>query len=408
MLQREIDWQIEIVKRVFGCGIEGGTFQVRYLSLSEKDQGRLKLVARRVWLTQKLRYELATYTNPVASSDEKYALNDVELPSIEVYLLCTCLDSLAGRADHVEFITWLSDKVTGESLTLSEIQRAYSQYQEEQGVGRNLRHLFETLPQVTKSWLAQNVRLAPFKRQRSLENEGHDTLMKELYRYFYHTRRNAFTHGGISRRTSVSADIIQPIEHDRWWTGGTSFSHRVGIDEATILRVIIHSTALKLLSIDPTQELMDANIKHHSRVNAAYAFLNEVDGNSLTLSYWPRLEEPRMKDYRTFLICNGIPPLESKSTQLLIERYSQNSSFEGQLREMTSHYLDQVQTMNSEMLDFTISNPFSERNSTGSWNVIKKFFDEQLSTPLYDSILNWPSKSELINLWLVIRDPCYT
>ena len=219
-----------------------------------------------------MRYELATYANPVASSDERHAFNLVELPSIEVYLLCTCLDTLAGQAGHVDFVTWLHDKATSESLTLNEIRRAYSQYQEEQGVGRNLRHLFETLPQVTKVWVAQNVRLAPFKRQRSSENEGHETLIKELYRYFYHTRRNAFTHGGISRRTSVAADIVQPIEHDRWWTGGTSFSHRVGIDEATILRVIIHSTALKLLSIDSTQELISANIKHHSRVNAAYDF----------------------------------------------------------------------------------------------------------------------------------------
>jgi hypothetical protein len=406
MLPQQIDWQIEIVKRVFGCGIERGAFQVRYLSLSEKDQGRLKLVAKRVWLTQKMRYELSTYANPVASSDEKHALNYVELPSVEVYLLCTCLDTLAGQADHVDFVTWLGDKATSESLTLNEIQHAYSQYQEEQGVGRNLRHLFETLPQGTKTWLAENVRLRPFKRQRSSENEGHETLMKELYRYFYH-RRNAFTHESISRITSVAADIVQPIEHDRWWTGGTSFSHRVGIDEATILRVIIHSAALELLSIESTQELISANINHHSRVNAAYDFLNEVDGNSLTLSYWPWMEEARMKDYRTFVMCHGIPLLGSNSTQMMIERYDQNSSFESQLCDMTSHYLDEVTKINSAITDFNEANPCSETNMS-SWNVFKNFLDDHTTTPVYDSILNWPSKSELGDVWLLIRDPCYT
>jgi hypothetical protein len=302
----------------------------------------------------------------------------------------------------------LSDKVTGESLTLNEIQRAYSQYQEEQGVGRNLRHLFETLPQVTKVWLAENVRLDRFKRQRSSENEGHETLMKALHKYFYHTRRNAFTHESISRITSMASDIVQPVEQDHWWTGGTvHFSHRRGIDEATILKVIIHSAALKLLSIESTQELMSANIKHHSRVNAAYAFLNEVDGNSLTLSYWPRMEEARMKDYRTFLMCHGIPLLESKSTQMMIERYDQNSSFESQMCEMTSQYLDEVQKMNSAITDFNKTNPCSETNLT-DWNVLKNFLDDHTTTLIYDSILNWPSKSELSDLWLLIRDPCYT
>ena len=408
MLQQKTDWQLEVVKRIFGCGIEPDVFQRRYLSLSEKDQGRLKLVAKRVWLTQKMRYELATYTNPVASSDEKYALNYVELPSIEVYLLCTCLDTLAGQADHVEFVTWLRDKATSESLTLNEIQRAYSQYQEEQGVGRNLRHLFETLPQVTKVWLAINVRLGPLKQQLSSKDEGPEALMKQLYKYFYNTRRNAFTHESISGRTSVAADIVEPVEHDGWWTGATfDFSHRRGIDEASILRVIIHSVGLKLLSIEPTQELVAANMKHHSRVNAAYAFLNEVDGNSLTLSYWTRLEEVRMNDFRTFLMCNGIPPLESKSTQVMIERYSQNSSFESQLCEMTSHYLDEVKKMNSAIIDFNKANPCSETNLS-SWNVLKNFLDHHTTTSVYDSIVNWPSKSELSDVWLLIRDPCYT
>ncbi|MEX0804003.1 MAG: hypothetical protein WD688_11900 [Candidatus Binatia bacterium] len=295
---------------------------------------------------------------------------------------------------------------------MDEIERVYSQYEDEQGVGRNLRCLFETLPQVTKNWLAKNVRLGSFKQQLSSKDADPETLIKRLYRYFYEIRRNAFTHGSVSRQTSMAEDIVAPVEHDGWWVvpaGGTFyFSYRRGIDEATILRVIIHSVGLKLLSIEPTQELIAANIKHHSRVNAAYAFLNEVEDNSVTLSYWTRLEEARMNDIRTSLIRNGIPPLESKATQLMIDRYSQDSSFESQLRKMTSHYLDQIKTLNSAILAFNKSNPCFETDSTGSWNVFKKFLDEKTTTPLYDSILNWPSKPELTNLWLLIRDPCYT
>ena len=114
-----------------------------------------------------------------------------------------------------------------------------------------------------------------------------------------------------------------------------------------------------------------------------------------------------MKDYRTFLMCHDIPLLESKSTQMMIERYDQNSSFESQMCEMTSQYLDEVQKMNSAITDFNKTNPCSETNLT-DWNVLKNFLDDHITTLIYDSILNWPSKSELSDLWLLIRDPCYT
>ncbi len=75
---------------------------------------------------------------------------------------------------------------------------------------------------------------------------------------------------------------------------------------------------------------------------------------------------------------------------------------------MTIQYLNKVKAMNSAIRDFNESNPPSETSSPEHWHTIKKFVDGLIRTPIYNSILDWPSKVEMTNLWLVIRDPCYT
>ena len=109
------------VQRVFGCGIDGQAFKANYEGLSDENQFRLSRVAGRVWLTLQLRYEMAFYNNPFAWRNEEYSLRHIEVPSIEVYLLWTCLETLAGKPVHKNFKDWIKEQPNIMDLGLENI-----------------------------------------------------------------------------------------------------------------------------------------------------------------------------------------------------------------------------------------------------------------------------------------------
>jgi hypothetical protein len=377
-----------------------------------------------MWLTLKLRYEMGFYNNPFPWRDEGYRLRHVELPSIEVYLLCTCLDTLAGKPVHKNFKDWIREQPNIIDLGLENITRLYSQYEDEYGVGRNLRALFRNLPQSAKDWLASNVVIRRSDQPLALEQLNVDKLLNRLYIYFYNIRRNAFTHGSVSHLTFIAEDVREPTDGGWWVTpaSGTHFilyrdrpnqkwnlSYRQGLDEATILRVIIYAVALQMLEIELTSELIDANLRNYSRLNAFYAFVSEVNRNSALASWWTRIDDIEMTDLRLHLIYSGVPLLSSEASTAMVDRYLDNP-LESGLRQMTSQYLREVNHINSLVSDFNETNPPAsngyDRNER--WQIIKEFLDKLVRGPSYNSVVKLPSRNEMVNLWLVIRDPCYT
>jgi len=424
MFEHNYNWQSTLVRRLFSCGVDRRVFEASYERLSEDEQIRLERVAKRVWLSLKLRYETAFYASPFAHPDEGYFLTRVELPSIEIYLLCTCLDILAGRSAYKDFGSWLKTQANVTNINLDDVVRLFAQYQAEYGVSRNLRNLFATLPASTKDWLVDNVAIRPWDQPLATRTRDSDVLVKRLHTYFYEIWRNAFTHSGVSRQATRAEDIREYLEGDDWWVtpvSGTmfvldkdkptqewNFSYRQGLDEATILRVIIHSVVLKKLGIEPTPELIAANIRNYSRLNSLYAFINEVNSNATMLKAWSRVDERGMDTLRSFFTYVGIPLLNSEATKLMIDRYNSDNGLESGLRQMTSQYLHEVQTINSAISDFNKSNPPSKTNPSEHWQIVKGFVEERTRTPPYLSIVDWLSRVEMTNLWLVVRDPCYT
>ena len=412
------------VQQVLGCGIDGQTFKTKYERLSEENKLRLGRVADRVRLTLKIRYEMAFYNNPFAWGAEEYSLRYVELPSIEVYLLCTCLDTLAGQPVHRNFKDWIRDQLSVTSLSLEEVTHLYAQYEEEYGVGRNLRSLFRNLPWSVKDWLATNIVIWRSDQLLPVGEQDANELGNRLYLYFYNARRNAFTHGSVSHPTLIADDIREP-EDSEWWitpAAGTDFvlnrdrpnqrwnlSYRPGLDEATILRMIIHAAGLQMLEIEPTRELIDVNLRNYSRLNALYAFVSEVSRNAAAVSWWSKVDDPGMNNFRAYLIHGGIPTLSSESSTVVADRYLDNP-LESGLRQMTHQYLREINHVNSAVSDFNESNPppRDNRNPSERWQVIKEFLVELVKAPSCKSVLKWPSKTEMTKLWLVIRDPCYT
>ncbi len=412
------------VQRVFGCGIDRQTFKAKYEGLQEKDRLRLERAARRLWLTLKLRYEVAFYRSPFAWSGEEFHLTNVELPSIEIYLLCTCLDTLAGRPDYKDFGEWLQAQENVAGLDVDRVTGLYDRYKEEYGVGRNLRNLFENLPQSVKAWLANNVVIR--RSNQPLATTGQDTnvLAKQLYIYFYEIWRNTFTHSSVSQQTLTAEDVIEPAEGDGWWVTPAACTHfvlykdrpnqewnlsyRQGLDLATIMRVIIHAAALKMLDIEPTQEHIGANLRNLSRLNALYAFVNEVNSNSIAMGAWSKLDERSMDEFCSYLIHVGIPNLSSKASTIMADRYNSDNGLESGLRQMTLQYLNEVEQINSTVSAFNKSHPPSKSNLDERWQLIKEFLDGLVKMSIYTTILKWPSIVEMTNVWLVIRDPCYT
>jgi len=412
------------VQQVFGCGIDGQAFKTKYEGLSDKNQFRLGRVASRVWLTLKLRYEMAFYSNPFARRGEEYNLRRVELPSIEVYLLCTCLDTLAGKPTYKSFENWLKEQPNIIDLGLKEIAHLHSQYLDEHGVSRNLKALFRTLPQSAKDWLASNVVIRRSDQPLSPDQQNVDKLLKRLHIYLYNTRRNAFTHSSISRPTPIAEDVREPTDGGWWVTpvSGTHFilyrdrpnqkwnlSYRQGLDEATILRIIIYAVVLQMLEIELTSELIDINLRNHSRLNALYAFVGEVKRNSASASWWTRIDDTEMTDLRLHLIYSGVPLLSTEASTVMVERYLDNP-LESGLRQMTSQYLREVNHINSLVTDFNETNPPASKgyDRNERWQTIKEFLDKLVRAPYYNSVVKLPSRKEMANLWLVIRDPCYT
>lgn len=412
------------VQRVFGCGIDGQVFKTKNERLSIKNQSRLGRVAGRVWLTLKLRYEMAFCNNPFPWRYEEYSLRHVELPSIEVYLLCTCLDTLAGKPVHKNFKDWIEEQPNTNNFGKEDIKSLYSQYEAEYGVGKKLRDLFKNLPQSVKVWLASNVAIRRSDQPLAPERQNVDKLLDRLYRYFYNYRRNNFTHGSVSRPTLVAEDVREPLDGGWWVTpaSGTHFvlysdrpnqkwnlSYRQGLDEATILRIIIYAVALQILGIELTNELIDTNLRNYSRLDALHAFVTEVNRNSALASLWAKIDDTEMTDLRSHLIGSGISLLSSEASNIMIERYLDNP-LESGLRQMTSQYLEYVNQLNSLVSDFNEANPSvsngCDRNER--WRTIKEFLENLGRMPSYNSVVKWPSKKEMTNLWLVIRDPCYT
>jgi|GEM_PF-1802942 len=413
---------MKYIQWAFGCGIDDRELKTKYESLSEEDRLRLERVARRINLILTLRYRVSIHTSPF----ERYSHFDLvyfELPSTQIYLLCTCLDILAGQPDHKNFKAWIEEQPDINYLGKDGIKQLYSQYEGEYAVGRNLRNLFRDLPQGAKDWLARNVVIRRANQPLAPERQKVKKLLDRLYLYFYNHRRNSFTHSGVSHITPISDDIREPTDEGWWVTpaSGThvdlykddkkwNFSYREGLDEITILRIIIYADVLKKLKIELTSELIDTNVRSYSRLHALYNFLGEINRNSALANLWTRIvDDPRMSDQRLDLIHSGFSLLSSEASTIMVERYRDNRR-ETALRQMTSRYVKEVDHINSLVSDFNESNPpvrnADEQNK--QWQVVKEFLDKLVDTPIFKSVVNLPSEKIMADLWLVISDPCYT
>lgn len=410
---------------VFGCGVNRKDFETKFNALSQENQLRLEKVARRVRVTLKLKYEMGVYQNPFEAPYDYFVLVRDELPAIGIYLLVTCLDTIAGKAQFMDFRDWLKDQHIITTTNKEEIINLYTLYVNDFGVGKNLRDLFDNLPSITKEWLAKNVVFREIEQPFPLGSQPLDQLGKRLYTYFYEIRRNDFTHRCFPRQVSTAEDIRYPDETGGWVTpaSGThfelnrrkrnklwNFSYRQGLDEATILQIIIHSAVLQILNIPVTEELINLNLRNFSRLDGLYSFVSEVGSNANVLNLWFNIEELIKSEFKSYLMYAGVPLLGDQAAKRMIDRYNVGKGWETSYHQMTLRYVQEVAQLNTTITDFNAKNPHvkpMQDNIEAHWEAIVGFLSELSRTSSAHSILNFPTTNEMANLWLIIRDPCY-
>lgn len=410
---------------VFGCGVNRQYFESQFNALDQENQLRLERVARRIRFTLKLKYEIGIYQNPFEAPYDHFLLLHDELPALGIYLLVTCLDTLAGKAQFMDFRDWLRDQPDVTGMSLEGIVSLYTAYQTDYGVGKNLRSLFDNLPSSTKEWLAKNVVIREIEQPLVAEGQDPNLLVKRLFTYFYEIRRNEFTHSSFPQQVSTADDIRHPDKADWWVTPalGThfalnrrnrnrlwNFSYRQGLDEATILRLIIHSAALQILDIQVTDELVNLNLRNFSRLDGLYSFVAEVASNANLLKVWSNIEEIDKSDFKSYLLYVGVPLLSDEAASRMIERYDVGKGWETSYHQITLQYVREIAHLNAMIANFNAKHPHAKAiqpNLDAHWEAIKDFLSELSGTPSAHSIRRLPAKNEMTNLWLIIRDPCY-
>lgn len=414
-------------KVVFSCGIDWREFQAAYDGLKEEDKNRLERVARRLWLANMLRHEISAYYQPFRRHQDSFELERIELPSIEIYLLCSCIDTLAGSPSHVDFRDWVKKQTHVHCSGVEEICDLYARYTEEHGVSKPIRLLFTNLPQAAKAWLSSNVIIRPADEPLIVGQQDTDELLALLYLYFFNIRRHPFTHSSESRHTPRADDIREP-KSDGWWftpVSGThvvlrpgsskrewNVSYREGLDEGTILRLIVHIVALGILGIEATTEMIQISLRNYSRLSALYALVDEVQENAAMVHHWSDLvEEPisQWSDFGLFVFCQEMPLLSAQRSHIMLRRFEENP-LESGLKQITSQYVLLIEQINAAISEFNQSFPPPGDKNTPEvrWQVIKQFLEDLMQRDPCELVQAWPARKEMEGFWRVIQNPCYS
>lgn len=189
-----------------------------------------------------------------------------------------------------------------------------------------------------------------------------------------------------------------------------NFSYRQGLDEATILRLIIHSVALQKLDIPVTEELINLNLRNLSRLDGLYSFLGEIAHNANMLNAWTNIEERSKHDLKSYLLYVGVPVLNDQAASRMLDRYDVDKDWETGYRQLNQQCIEEVNYLNTLITDFNEKNPKAkpmQDNIDAHWQAIKRFLNELLAKSAAKWIIQLPITNEITNLWLIIRNPCH-
>lgn len=409
--------------RTFCCGVKQEIFRRKYQSLPSKEQERLKRVAERLWMIFQLRYRLQYEQNFAWRGLDRDQLVYQEKPSLEIYLLATCVDTLAGKPEYVLFGEWLEEEqnsgkinkwfteqqISGK-MSVAEVLKLFEYYHKDYGGNKTFRDLFNNLPSVLIDWLDFYIKFEKYRDTR--------TLNKKLFKYISDKWRNPFTHGSIKnqaweigRDVELPADrneqfkrkiknpILKKAYQDEQWVKSFDgyLKCRLGLDMATILRVIIYVVVLTRLEFEITTNHLDTYVRALSKLDAFYKFKWAINYNRDILHSWKKYDSSPMIVY----------PLDSDQTQRLNNKLKISPvAMEQQLSKILTEYEDNLEIINAKVAEFNKNYPREsfEKDLDSYCQALSEFFTQQVTTNAYQAVLQISQSSRVKSIDLFIRE----
>jgi len=200
-------------------GLDNEDIQKKEISRKRQKEIKEKIgsVCFRIRFVEALQYE-----NRFTEKSE-----NLQSDALQIYLLCTCLDTLAGQSSHKRFDDWLSEKdemdlfkdmpKNEENQELAKwykqvTKNLFEKYLEEYGVSRNFKKLFSDLPNVLKNEIADSFIVIKENESKESWIALHlDNKLQRIVDYLF-ARRNKFTHNSDVIPTLGSKQEFHTLE----------------------------------------------------------------------------------------------------------------------------------------------------------------------------------------------------
>ena len=380
-----------LLPRTFGCAVNQKEFNEKYELLDSDEQKRLKRVAIRLWMVFQLRYRFQYDKNPTLGGQDWLRVAYTEKPSLEIYLLATCLDTLAGKSSgYKDFSDWLEEQKISENLSVAKVLTLFDCWRQEYGVSRALKALFDGLPQTVITWLSSYIKFERYT--------GTSTLNRKLFKYIFDEWRNPFTHESVTNDAWGDMDVELPSDENRWWSSSPDgyLVCRDGLDVATILRVIVYVVVLTRMGFEITTEHLDTYVKALSKLDAFYKFKWEMYNNISTLRLWKNYDGLPMPLYELGLSQVHRLNDKLKSSPLPMERG---------LSEILTAYEDNLKLINDQIIDFKATYTYEPHDiSSAYYGKLYDFIAQLVTTEAFRELSRIYQNNRIKSIDFFIRE----
>ncbi|MBK9925293.1 MAG: hypothetical protein IPP66_08360 [Anaerolineales bacterium] len=287
--------------------------------IGHRDQAffdRLVRVVSRVHFTDYLRFKAPS---SLVTTDIDDALEGFHRNDLELYLLCTCLDTLAGKDNFIDFPGWArtskgvysgvkerdsflnelfdSLKTFNKDIYLSIIEGLIGIYSKYYGVIKNIHNLVQSLPEYLKleivnAYTIHKVNSAPD----SWSSKNNEQKLKVILDYLLDCRRHQYTHSAktvptfgeirLMRKALVDGLLDTPnfeAKEIEWKGSEFSITCHYG-EEAFLLREIIFACiAFSLGILD--KEWSSRYRKAEKQRKILWALIYEIDYNLKVIQF---------------------------------------------------------------------------------------------------------------------------
>jgi hypothetical protein len=410
----------EKIGQVLGYGIPIHTFIDKFDTLSPEKKDVLERVAQRLETIKKLSYEAFFISNPQVDNGPNIQFGGWELPSLQIYLYCTCMDTLAGKEKYLKFHEWLKMQDLS-NLDGTKIDEYYKSYNKTEGNREGFRRLFNGLSPQVKTWLNTNIAIQKSNEYEVLIERDQDDFLRRLIEYFYSYWRNSFTHNSMTQPVDIfGLDYLRNSleETNEWHQESTNITfgesktkwslwHKKELDIFIIARVIIHSIAFQWLDVEITDELINKNVHFLNRLQWMYLYIDEIRENAHDLDLWKELEEEYGQKFVSDLRNSGIFLLRYKASSRMLEFFWSNNGFEVGLRKHIQEYINHITEINAAISNFNRENPrlrdfHSQEEEQRCKQKIFDFLSKLTKESAYKEIIK--HSHQAWNIWLLIRD----